>query len=485
MFGADIDRLLESVSQPAALCTLETRVLLLNPAFERVHGGALDPEQRLVGDDAARDVLLQGRIWQGDSVLPGTATLVPLRSHDGVVGACLALFADTVAEREWARLRMQFERLRQTESLGRLAGGIAHDFNNMLAVILNYVDLAERNLESGAKATDALHRIRDAAERSADITQQLLALSRPPTGEAAAVDVNAAVSSLEAVLSATLGEQIEYRVELGEGLWHVRLARAQLQRILLNLAANSRDAMPHGGTFSVRTANTQIDASAASGGLVPGRYVRLEIGDTGPGIPEEVVAHIFEPFFTTKEAGVGTGLGLSIIEGLVRQAGGRIVVRSEEGRGTTFCVYLPADDVGTTQPSPALESRPRSILIVDDERPLRRAVARMLADSGYVVEQAADGQAALELMQGRDEPVSILLTDVVMPRMSGVELARRLAGKYPSVQVVYMSGYTHGLISKADLESGSLLYLQKPFTKDELLELLEQAWKRSAAVEKA
>ncbi len=487
--GADIDRLLESLEQPAALCTVDARVMLVNPAFERVYSSALDPELPLVSSAAARDALRAGHIWYGASVLSGTVTLVPLRSADGEVGACLALLADTQKELETARLRGQLEQLRRTESLGQLASGIAHDFNNMLAVILNYVKLAERRLASGAAAVDALHHIRDAAERSAGITQQLLALSRGPAGDVASVDVNASISSLEAVLRGMLGEQIQYRVELDEQLWRARLGSAQLQRILLNLAANSRDAMPDGGTFSVRTANAQIDASLADEheDLSPGRYVQIEIGDTGPGMPSDVADHIFEPFFTTKEVGVGTGLGLSIIEGIIKQAGGHISVSSRMGAGTTFTVYLLADAVRATQPSPSAEggAGQRTILVVDDEGPLRRAVARMLADSGYLVLQAADGLDAVELLEERKEPVDLVLTDVLMPRMSGVELVKLLADQYPSVEAVLMSGYTHGLISKGGLEPASLLFLQKPFSKDELLEKVELAWGRAAAAERS
>lgn len=196
---------------------------------------------------------------------------------------------------------------------------------------------------------------------------------------------------------------------------------------------------------------------------------------------EELADHIFEPFFTTKEVGAGTGLGLSIINGIIRQAGGHISVWSERNAGTTFTLYLPVDNTAATQPSLPEVRRPRTILVVDDERPLRRAVARMLADSGYTVVQAQDGVEALELLAQQDETVvGLVLTDVLMPRMSGVELAKQLEKLYPSIGVVFMSGYTHGLISKSDLDSGSLLYLQKPFAKDELIDKLEQAWKRAA-----
>jgi len=486
--GADIDRLLDSLEQPAALCTVDARVLLVNPAFERAYSSALDPELPLVSSAAARDAVCAGHIWQGTSALSGTATLVPLRSADGTVGACLALLVDTQKELETTRLKGQLEQLRRAESLGQLASGIAHDFNNMLAVILNYVKLAERRLASGAAAVDALHHIRDAAERSALITQQLLALGRAPACDAS-VDVNAAISSLEAVLRGTLGEHIIYRVEFDEQLWRARLASAQLQRILLNLAVNSRDAMPDGGTFRMRTANVQVDASQADRyeGLSPGRYVQIEIGDTGPGMPRDVADHIFEPFFTTKGEGVGTGLGLSIIEGIVKQAGGHISVWSREGSGTTFTLYLLAEAARPTQPSPSPDQSAgkRTILVVDDERPLRRAVARMLADSGYVVLQASDGLDAAELLQEWEGPVDLVLTDVLMPRMSGVELVKRLAEQYPSIESVLMSGYTHGLISKGGLEPARLLFLQKPFSKEELLEKLELAWERAAAAERS
>ncbi len=483
LFGADFDRLLDCLEQPAALCTLDTRVLIVNPAFEKAFGGELDASRPLVEDDTVRDALSGGRIWQGPSELADVATLVPLRSAEGDVAGCLALLPDARAAREHVRLRAQLEQMRRATSLGQLASGIAHDFNNMLAVILNYVGLAERLAESGADPSDALGHIRDAAERSADITQQLLALSRGPAGKAEAIDVNAAVSSLGPILVSTLGDSIEYRAELDEHVWPTRLARTQLQRILLNLAANARDVMPDGGTFSVATANVQVDAELASRyeDLAPGRYVQLEVRDTGSGMPEDVAAHAFEPFFTTKEVGAGTGLGLSIIRGIIKQAGGHISVWSREGRGTRFSLYLPTESAADAAESGQRLAERRRILVVDDEGPLRRAVARMLAESGYDVVSATDGIDALELLELQDEPIDLVLTDVLMPRMSGVELASRLAVSHPFASIVLMSGYAHGLISQGGLDPDELLFLQKPFAKAELVERLETAWARAAA----
>ena len=482
LVGPDVERLLDAIEQPAALCTLDTRPLAGNTAFEQACGSldALEADAPLVNEEAARDALAAGRIWQGVSVAAdGNVTLVPLKTSDGAVGACIALLPDRDSALERERLKSQLEQLRRTDSLGRLAGGIAHDFNNMLAVILNYVDLADRRTGPGAPASDAIRHIRDAAERSSELTQQLLALNRRPPGEAPLVDVNHAVASLEPVLVSTLGEGIEYRTELAEGLWPVRLSRPQLQRILLNLAANSRDAMSGSGSFSVRTANVEVDSlmAARHEDFLPGRYVELEAADSGPGMPEEVAAHIFEPFFTTKEVGVGTGLGLSIIYGIVKQAGGHVSVWSRSGSGTRFSIYMAAHD-DSSLPPPKKSERRRVILVVDDERPLRRAVARMLADSGYTVIQAADGSEALEVLAQRGAVVGMVLTDVLMPRMSGVEFARQLAVQYPSVEVVFMSGYAHDLISSSGIDPARMLYLQKPFTKQELLDALEQAWQR-------
>ncbi len=396
--------------------------------------------------------------------------------------------AQKQVERERSRLAAQLEQVRRVESLGRLAGGIAHDFNNMLAVILNYAELALKTLPADSPAKSAIIQVCEGAERSAELTRQLLVLSRRQTVDPEVASPADVVRRLEPALRATCGPIVDLQLELSPGTWQVALGRSQLEQILLNLGANSRDAMPDGGTFTVRTANVVLDETFVrdKSELKPGRHVQIEVGDTGRGIPEHVAVHVFEPFYTTKSIGEGTGLGLSIIYGIVSQVGGHVTLSSEVGRGATFTIYLPAlgVDAGASSAPPPSATRThetlRRILIVDDERLLRRSVSRMLAESGFEVLEAGDGAEALRVIEGA-EPLDVVLTDIVMPTMTGIELAERIAAAHPAVPVVFMTGYPFSAMRDRGVDPANVRILHKPFTKAKLLEHLAEALGAAAA----
>ncbi|MBN2192252.1 MAG: response regulator [Polyangiaceae bacterium] len=373
-----------------------------------------------------------------------------------------------------SELGPQIDSTRRLEILGRMAGGIAHDFNNMLGVITNYAELALRRSLPGEPVREAVLHIHEAAQRSARLTRQLLALGRGVEKGTDTVDLNALVLGLEGILRSTVGDVGLLRVELGGGAAMVRIARPELEQILVNLVANARDALQSGGEITVRTRIEVLEANGASiFGLEPGRFVVLEVADTGRGIPQSVASRVFEAFFTTKGPHEGVGLGLAIIQGIVQHAGGAVSFRTVEAQGTTFEIRLPAQAAQYVGRGPAPLRRGIRVLVVDDEASVRRAVTKLVFGAGFDAVSAADGGQALEVLE-RDR-IDLLLTDVVMPGMSGVALAEAVAERYPQVAVVFMSGYAHDVISERGLDTSAMLYLQKPFTRLELLRKVECA----------
>jgi len=410
-------------------------------------------------------------------------SLALLRDSAGAVIGTLAILEDT-SERK--RLEAQLRQAQKMEAIGRLAGGIAHDFNNLLAVIMGHSDLIKGVLRKGDALAHDVEQIRRASERAATLTRQLLAFSRRQFLQTQVIDVNTLVGNLATMLRRLIGEDVQLELRLDPDAGRVSADPGQLEQVVMNLMVNARDAMPQGGRVILETAPAVLDQAfvVAHPGSTPGAHVRLSIHDTGGGMGPDVLSHLFEPFFTTKEPGRGTGLGLSTVYGIVKQHRGYIDVQSEPGRGSTFGVYLPRVD---TKSAPSERPVPRerltpggreTVLFVEDEVALRDLMHRVLAKGGYTVLAAGDGLEALALVEAHPGRVDLVVTDVVMPRMSGPELASRIRARDPRVRLLYVSGYTADqLRPQTDLGADATL-LPKPFTSDGLLrkvrEVLDQ-----------
>jgi len=373
------------------------------------------------------------------------------------------------------RLEEQFQQAQRLESVGRLAGGVAHDFNNMLAVILGYAELMLTDLSPGDPHFEKVRQILEAGVRSRNLIRQLLAFSRKQVLQPEVLDLNAVVKNLEKMLRRLIGEDIELTARLAENLGAVEADPGQIEQVIMNLAVNARDAMPEGGKLSIETGEVRLDEDYARNhkGVRPGEYVMLAVTDTGQGMDKMTQAKIFEPFFTTKEQGKGTGLGLATVYGIVKQSGGNIWCYSEPGRGTTFKVYLPrvrAEPEGRAevQAGEAAPSGLEHILVVEDESTVRLLLDRVLGSLKYRVTVAADGPQALELVEGRGLRPDLVITDVVMPGMSGRELVERLRKDRPDLKVLYMSGYTDNAIVHHGVLDPGTPFLQKPFTRHSL-----------------
>jgi PAS domain S-box-containing protein len=372
-----------------------------------------------------------------------------------------------ISERK--RIEEQFRAAQRMESVGRLAGGIAHDFNNLLGAITGYSDLALREVGEDGSLRKDLEEISKAAKRAADLTRQLLAFSRKQVLEPKVLDLNALIRNLEEMLRRLIGEDIELITSLDESLGSIKADPSQIEQVVMNLAVNGRDAMPDGGKLIVETSNTQLDQEYADQHLTAeaGDYVMLAVTDTGMGMDEATRSKIFEPFFTTKPVGKGTGLGLSTVYGIVQQSGGTIWVYSNPAEGTTFKVYFP---LASGKPEEAEEplatdlQGTETILLVEDEKVLRRLIRRMLASNGYSVLEASHGREAIQILEAHEKPVDLLLTDVVMPQMGGKKLAERLAGLRPEMRILYMSGYTDNAIVHQGVLDEGVAYIQKPFS---------------------
>jgi len=369
----------------------------------------------------------------------------------------------------------QLLQAQKLDGLGRLAGGVAHDFNNLLTVINGYGDLVLRELKKGDPLQDWVAEIVKAGERAKELTQQLLAFSRKQVSEPRAVNLNGLVAVSVDMLQRLVGEDIQVVTELSPALGLVAADPGHLHQVLMNLAVNARDAMPGGGRLTLSTAHVEVDQSAAAEPLeiAPGPCVLLSVGDTGMGIPEEIRPHIFDPFFTTKPKGEGTGLGLSTVYGIVRQSGGAIAVESEPGHGATFRIYLPQTlspvAAGAEAAVPAGPPRgSETVLVVEDQEAVRKFTVAVLKSRGYRVLEAPAGPEALLAVERHSGPLHLLLTDVIMPGMTGKELAERLTALRPETRVLYMSGYTSDVIAQRGLLSPGVLHIAKPFSPDAL-----------------
>lgn len=384
---------------------------------------------------------------------------------------------------EKKRLEAQLLQSQKMESVGKLAGGVAHDFNNLLGIITGYGELLARRIPDDPSLRKYVGDILKAAKRAADLTHQLLAFSRKQVLQPRILDLNTAVGEMERMLRRLIGEDIDLVTLLADGLGRVMADPGQIEQVIMNLAVNARDAMPQGGRLTIETANVNLDAAYARSrpGVEPGSHVVLAVSDTGHGMPQEVLSHLFEPFFTTKEPGKGTGLGLATVHGIVKQSGGHIFVYSEPQHGTTFKIYLPrleeAAEASKTVSAEAEADWPRgseTVLLVEDEASLRSLVRECLEGSGYAVIEARHAGHALEIAEGHAAPIDLLMTDVVMPGMSGRELARRLTVSHPSMKVLYMSGYTDDAVVLHGVLAADVAFLQKPFTGEALARKLRE-----------
>jgi signal transduction histidine kinase/CheY-like chemotaxis protein len=384
------------------------------------------------------------------------------------------------------------ERLRQAhkmEAVGRLAGGVAHDFNNLLTIIRGNTDLLKDREGADAFHQKCVDQIQKAAGRAVSMTRQLLAFSRMQVLQPRVIDLNNVVAEMGKMLPRLIGEHIEYSFSPDPNLASVKADPVQIEQVILNLAANARDAMPRGGKLSVHTVNTTMNEAEAAKRppMAPGRYVLLSVSDTGQGMDEATKLHIFEPFFTTKELGKGTGLGLATVYGVVKQSGGFIWVDSAPGAGTTFEIYLPQAVETPAKAEPEEKAEPtargsETVLVVEDEAGVRELACQFLRVKGYSVLEAEGGPAALELARRHSGVIHLLLTDMVMPKMNGAELAEQLVTLRPGIRIAFMSGYSE--FSRGDLGKGfpEAPVLQKPFSPATLVEIVREALTRPAAV---
>ncbi|MCL5746102.1 MAG: PAS domain S-box protein, partial [Acidobacteria bacterium] len=407
------------------------------------------------------------------------AVIAPIVDARGSITNFVGIKEDITEQK---KLEEQFRQSQKMEAVGRLAGGVAHDFNNLLTVINGYSNLLLTRLPESDPSREMASQIYNAGERAADLTQQLLAFSRRQPAQPQPLNINKTIEQTRTMLERLLGEDIRLVMRLDPGVCLVMADSGQIHQIVMNLAVNARDAMPGGGTLTIETATVEVDQGLASlhSDAVPGSYVMLAVSDTGVGMDAEMLEHIFEPFYTTKAAGKGTGLGLSMVYGVVRQYGGWIGVYSEPGRGSTFKIHLPRlrDDTAqdcTTGPEPAAMKGSETILVVEDQPDVRKFAAAVLRGCGYRVLEAARGEDALLVAAGHPGPIQLMLTDAVMPGMSGMELARRFESSRPDMTVVFMSGYGENVIAQGGMISPDVNYLSKPFSADALVQRVRDA----------
>ncbi len=376
---------------------------------------------------------------------------------------------DITARRQ---LEAQLIEAQKMEAVGQLAGGIAHDFNNMLSVIMGYSDLLKMGLPANSPLQKHNEQIKHASERAAGLTRQLLVFSRKETVEAVVLDLNAVVADMDTMLRRLIDENIELTIVPGAGLGHIKADGGYIGQVLMNLVVNARDAMPNGGKISVGTHHVTLDANYAFShpGVNPGEYVMLSVGDTGTGMTDAVKAHIFEPFFTTKHLGKGTGLGLATCQTIAKQLGGHIALYSEVGEGTTFKVYFPQVENPQASPVKAATSGPMArgtevVLVVEDEPAVRRLAGGVLESLGYVVLSAPNGQEGLNAARDhRGSPISLVITDVIMPRMGGKVMSEWMKATYPGVKILFTSGYTDDTIVRHGVLEPGVAFLPKPYT---------------------
>ena len=513
--------LLEAAPDAMVCVDADGRIVLVNAQTERLFGYRRDelagqpveilvpdaikashPEHRAayVADPQPRQMgaglELAGRRRDG-STFPAEISLSAIDTGEGIlvsaavrdVSERLELQAErerlkTQAERD--RLERQLHQSQRLESLGQLAGGVAHDFNNLLAVISNYAAFVAEEIASQTPqdqwrlVREDIGQIQRAAERAAGLTHQLLAFARRDVIQPRVLNLNHVIEGVEQLLLRTLGEHVELSTDLAAGLGPVLADPGQIEQVLVNLAVNARDAMPGGGKLIVATASAEVDTDHAASrvGLAPGRYDSLKVSDTGTGMPQEVIDRAFEPFFTTKPSGEGTGLGLATVYGIITQLGGYVQIYSEPGLGTTFTILLPETSRPATEEAPAPPAAQggagQTVLVVEDEAAMREVTHRILTRNGYQVITAVNGRDAVQVAAGYSGDIDVLLTDVVMPQMLGKEAAERIRAVYPAIKVLFMSGYTQGILDTQGVVETGVNLIEKPFTEASLLAKLSE-----------
>jgi PAS domain S-box-containing protein len=414
------------------------------------------------------------RVAKDGRHLSVSISVSPLRDAKGEVVGASAIARDITAQK---RTEGQLHQSQKMEAIGRLAGGVAHDFNNILGIINACTEFLRDRIDPAAEPSLYVENIKKATERGRSLTKQLLAFSRTSAIQPRVLDLNERLREVSKLLRPLLGDDIEVLIVSKSSSALVEADPGQIDQIVINLAVNARDAMPRGGKFILETGATKFDATFAEQhqSMAAGKYVVLAVSDTGHGMDEATVARIFEPFFTAKEVGKGTGLGLATVYGIVKQSGGHIQVYSEPGHGTTFKIYLP-----TAEHKIGLGSEPEvetvgpkrhgtTILLVEDDEIMRSLTKKVLQEHGYTVVEANDGKSALEWVEVHPHRIDLLLTDVVMRRVSGPELVERLSASHPNLKVVYMSGYTGELIAECEVLKRGITLLEKPFTRTDLL----------------
>ena len=475
-------------------------ITFVNPEFTRLYGyaeaevvGKVTPRILKSGSIQPEDyanfwsTILDKRVARGEvsnrtkdgRLVSVESSANPILDEHGAIIGFLAIQRDVTARK---LLERQFLQAQKMEAVGRLAGGIAHDFNNLLTVINGYSGLLLERLDPQSDDHKSIQEIQKAGERAASLTRQLLAFSRKQILAPQVTDLNAIVSDIEKMLRRLIGEDVEFLTVLRPNLGKVKVDTGQIEQVLTNLVVNARDAMPQGGRITIETADVELDAAYVQThhAVTPGRYVMLAVSDTGHGMDAETQSHIFEPFFTTKEAGKGTGLGLSTVYGIVKQSGGYVWVYSEPGRGATFKIYLPwATEAGETvkaeKPAERLARGWETILLVEDQPGLRGLAQTVLESAGYRVLVASHPQEAVGICEGEAAPIHLLLTDVVLPGMSGRVLADHIVFSMPEMKVLYMSGYTDNAVVHHGVLKEGMNFLQKPFSPDVLLRKVREA----------
>jgi signal transduction histidine kinase len=424
--------------------------------------------------------ILEGRVYRGvltnrkkDGALYHEAkTITPVKDETGTIVNFISTGKDITEQRQaeeaLRQTESQLQQAQKMEAVGRLAGGVAHDFNNVLTVILGHCEILLDDRSPDDPARRGLELIERTAERAAGLTRQLLAFSRRQVLQPKILDLNPIVSGLAGMLRRLIGEDVELVMDLSAGLWVVRADPGQVEQIVMNLAVNARDAMPRGGRLVISTEN--VPAAAPQHG-----HVVLKVSDTGVGMDAETQERIFEPFFTTKETGKGTGLGLAMVHGIMEQHGGTVHVDSAPDRGTTFTLTFPVVEGVPEEPTatpklvaPSMRGA-ETILLVEDEAAIRSLAREILEVNGYVVLEAGDGVTALERCARHEGPIHLVLTDVIMPGISGPDVARRVKAARPDVKILYISGYTAEKLDHHGVLGGEVALLEKPFTPTTLM----------------